>query len=100
MPLTHFDKTANPEAVSEVLRRDGAVVVTDLAEPTLIDTIVDELRPKLDTSGLISQSDFNGSRTLRSGGILSTAPSAAPLIDHDTVVGVADATLLPFCATY
>lgn len=100
MSLTHFDRTANLGAVAEVLRRDGAVVVTDLAESAIIDTIIAELRPQLDTTGLNSRSDFNGDRTLRSGGILSTAPSAAPLIDHDMVVGVADEILLPYCATY
>lgn len=100
MSLSYFEKMADISGIVEALRRDGAVVVTDLAESSLIDTVIAELRPKLDASGLDSESDFNGSKTLRSGGILSTAPSAAPLIDHDMVVAVADAILLPFCATY
>ncbi len=100
MPLGYFDGTANTGAVVEALRRDGAVVVTDLAEPGLVDTIRAELRPHLDASGLKTRSDFNGSRTLRSNSVLSTAPSAADLVDHDMLVGVADAILLPHCATY
>ena len=100
MPLSYFDRTADTGAVVEALRRDGAVVVTDLAEPGLVDTIRAELRPHLDASGLKTRSDFNGSRTLRSNSVLSTAPSAADLIDHDMLVGVADAILLPHCATY
>jgi ectoine hydroxylase-related dioxygenase (phytanoyl-CoA dioxygenase family) len=84
----------------EALRRDGAVVVTGLAEPRLVDTVRAELRPRLDASGLKSRSDFNGSRTLRSNSVLSAAPSAAALVDHDMLVGVADAILLPHCATY
>jgi ectoine hydroxylase-related dioxygenase (phytanoyl-CoA dioxygenase family) len=32
--------------------------------------------------------------------VLSAAPSAAALVDHDMLVGVADAILLPHCATY
>ncbi len=83
MPLSYFDGTADTGAVVEALRRDGAVVVTDLAEPRLVDTIRAELRPRLDASGLKSRSDFNGSRTLRSNSVLSTAPSAAGLVDHD-----------------
>ncbi len=100
MPLSYFDGTVDTGAVVEALRRDGAVVVTGLAEPRLVDTVRDELRPRLDASGLKSRSDFNGSRTLRSNSVLSAAPSAAELVDHDMLVGVADAILLPHCATY
>ncbi len=100
MPLSYFDRTVDNGTVVETLRRDGAVVVTDLAEAGLADTIRAELRQGLDASGLKSRSDFNGSRTLRTNSVLSTAPSAADLVDHDMLVGVADAILLPHCATY
>ncbi len=100
MPLRYFDRTADTGAVVEALRRDGAVVVTDLAELRLVDTIRAELRTDLDASGLKPSSDFDGCRTLRSNRVLSTAPSAAYLVDHDMLVGVADAILLPHCATY
>ena len=101
MPLSEFERTADIAAVVEALRRDGAVVVTELAESDLVDTIIAELRPQLDADGLKARSDFNGSRTLRcSTSVLSTAPSAADLVDHDMLVGVADAILLPHCATY
>ena len=101
MALTCLEKTVDTGTVVEALRRDGAVAVTDLAEPGLVDTIVAELRPRLDASGLKSPSDFDGSRTLRTAtSLISTAPSAASLVDHDMVVGVADAILLPHCATY
>ena len=100
MPLSYFDRTADTGAVVEALRRDGAVVVTNLADPRLVDTIRADLRQRLDASGLKSRSDFNGSRTLRSNSVLSTAPSAADLVDNDMLVGVADAILLPHCATY
>ena len=52
MPLSYFDRTADTGAAVEALRRDGAVVVTDLAEPRLVDTIRAELRTDLDASGL------------------------------------------------
>ena len=101
MPLSNFQRTADIGAVVEALRRDGAVVVSELAEPGLVDAIRAELRPRLDADGLKTCSDFNGSRTLRcSRSLLSSAPSAADLIDHDMLVGVADAVLLPHCATY
>jgi ectoine hydroxylase-related dioxygenase (phytanoyl-CoA dioxygenase family) len=101
MSLNSFEKTADIGAIVEALRRDGAVVVNELAESSLVDAIRAELRPQFDAYGLKARSDFNGSRTLRySTGVLSGAPSAADLIEHDVLVGVADAILLPHCATY
>jgi len=101
MPLTYFDRTTETGSVVEALRRDGAVVVKELAESSLVEIIRAELRPQFDAYGLKTRSDFNGARTLRcSTSLLSSAPSAASLIDHDMVVGVANAVLLPHCATY
>ena len=100
MPLAYLDRTADTGTVVQALRRDGAVVVTGLAEHSLVDTVLAELRPQLDASGLKSLSEFNGDRTLRFNNVLSTAPSAAGLVDHDMVVGVANEILLPHCATY
>jgi hypothetical protein len=101
MPLAYFEKTTETGSVVEALRHDGAVVVTGVVEPGLVDTIREELRPRLDKSGLDTRGDFNGDRTLRvEARVLCTAPSAANLVDHDLVVRVADEILLPHCATY
>jgi len=100
MPLTYLDRTAHAGAVVEALRRDGAVAITNLVAPQLADTILGELRAPLDESGLKARSDFNGELSLRFNSVLSSAPSAAALVDHDMVVAVANEILLPHCATY
>jgi hypothetical protein len=100
MAIRNFESTADLGTIVEALRRDGAVVVMGLAEPGLVDTIRTELRPHLDAARLRTRSAFNGSATLRSSSVLSTAPSAAGLVDHDMVVAVANTILLPHCATY
>jgi hypothetical protein len=100
MSLTYLDRSADAVAVADVLRREGAVAVTELVEPQLVDTVAVELRPQLDAEGLKSQSIFNGDLTHRYGGVLRTAPSAADLVDHDAVVGVANEILLPHASTY
>ncbi len=100
MPLTYLDNSAETTAVVEAMRRDGAVVVSSLVEPRLMDTVTAELRGRLDASGLETSSDFNGDKTLRTNSILMSAPSAAALIDHDLVVAVANEILLPYCASY
>ncbi len=100
MPLTYLDRTADAETVAGVLRRDGAVAVKGLIKPELADTVAAELRPQLDAKGLKSRSIFNGDLTRRCGGVISTAPSAAELVDHDLVLDVVDEILLPFASTY
>lgn len=102
MPIREFDKSTDTSTLVETLRRDGAVIVNDVAEHDLIDTITTELRPLLDKNGLRGSSTaFDGDTTLRaSEGMLATAPSTANLIDHDLVVAIADEILLPHCATY
>ena len=52
MPLTYLDDTADSGVVVAALQRDGAVAVTGLAKPGLIDTAVAEPRPQLTTSGV------------------------------------------------
>lgn len=100
MPLTYLDRSADPIAVADTLRREGAVAITGLVEPDLADRIAAELRPQLDAKGLESQSIFNNNLTKRYGGALQTAPSAAKLIDHEMVLDVLDDVLLPFASTY
>ncbi len=100
MPLSYLEGSAAVDDVVAALRRDGAVAVNNLVEDTLVDQVAAELRAPLDASGLRSASDFNGDKTLRISNVLTTAPSSAALVDHDMVVAVADALLLPHCATY
>lgn len=100
MTIQAFEKDADPVMVASVLRRDGYVIVKELAEPDLIDAVRAELRPELDSNGLDTESNFNGSLTNRISNVLAVAPSAADLVGHDMVVDVANEILLPHCASY
>ncbi len=101
MPIARFGSTADADSILDAMSRDGAAIVTGLAEPAVVDSIRAELRPHLDARGLETESDFNGSLTLRIySSLLGLAPSAAALVDHDLVIAVANRALLPHCATY
>lgn len=101
MPITSLLPTSDIGDIVDALRRDGAVIVSRLADEQRIEAVRAELRPQLDAYGLGTVSDFNGSRTLRCHtGLLANTPSAAALVDHDMVIDVADAILLPHCANY
>ena len=101
MPIARFEPTAAIAAIVAAMQSDGAAIVTGVVEPGLVDSIRGELRSLFDARGLETRSDFNGARTLRAySELLRVSPGARELVDHDLVVAVADAVLLPHCATY
>ena len=100
MLLMSFDADASPAEVVDVLRRDGGVIVRNLAPVELIDACAAELRSSLDEFDDSQRTGFSGPKTLRCGGVLRYAPRCAELIAHPMVLSVADAILLPSCADY
>lgn len=100
MPLSQFGPDTEISSVIEALRRDGAVIVTNLITPDIADAVRKELRSELDSRGLEQESDFNGSLTNRVSNVLAVAPSAAAILEHDHVMAIANEILLPHCAAY
>ena len=100
MLLQSFEANASSSAVVEVLRRDGGVIVRELAPVGLIDACAAALRASFAAFDESQRTDFSGSKTRRCGGVLRYAPSCAELIAHPRILEVADAILLPSCAEY
>ena len=100
MALQNFGPTASPAEVAAATLRDGAAVITNLVPVSLADTIAGELRENMDTFGYRSQREFAGLETNRCHHVLEQAPSSVAIIEHDMVMGVADAILLPHCESY
>jgi ectoine hydroxylase-related dioxygenase (phytanoyl-CoA dioxygenase family) len=100
MSLTSFDANASLTIVIEALRREGAVILHNLAPVAVIEAVAGELRPELTRFGEGQRTDFSGRKTLRCFGVLRYAPSASELIAHQVVLDVAAGILLPSCAEY
>ena len=100
MAIEYFDRDAPSEDVIAALNRDGAAVVTDQVSGEVADAVLAELRPYFDREGRLTESDFNGYKTLRTSGILARSRTSAELIGHPRVMEVADAVLLPHCVNY
>ncbi|MCX7347432.1 MAG: phytanoyl-CoA dioxygenase family protein [Alphaproteobacteria bacterium] len=98
MSLKSFKANESPANIIDALRRDGGVIVREVAQVSLVDTVAAELRKELDSFD--KSSDFIGRKTRRCGGVLAYSPSSAKLIAHRLVLDVADAILLPHCAEY
>ncbi len=100
MTLPTFAATASAADIAAATLKDGAAVVTELVPAGMADTVASELRDHLDTLGHRSRRKFVGFETNRCHHVLDESPNAISLISHDTVMGVADAILLPHCESY
>ena len=100
MDIESFDEDASFEHILSSLRSTGAVIIRDLADRDQMDALSKELRPRFDDCFLDGQSAFDGTKTNRFNRVLTNAPSAAPLVEHEMVVAIADEILLPHCANY
>ena len=100
MPIEFYPRDVESAEVIASLLRDGAVVVHEQAEHSLVDRVLADLREPFDSIGKLDQNDFNGYKTLRLSSILAISRASAELVAHARVMDVADAILLPHCVNY
>ena len=85
--IVHLPATAPVDEIHVVLRRDGALVIDDLADPALIDRIAAEMAPYVEaTPG--GSDDFSGRTTKRTGALVARSPASRGLVQHPTILGV------------
>jgi len=82
---------------SDVLDRDGYVVIERAIDDELVARICAELAPYLDDAAPRGRNDFEGFSTNRVYALLAKAPSIAELVEHPAVVELLDHVLLPDC---
>jgi ectoine hydroxylase-related dioxygenase (phytanoyl-CoA dioxygenase family) len=100
MNLQHFSTAAQLDQLVGALRRDGAIVVRELASADVINDVKNQFQTRFAVPSNLGQSEFAGMQTIRIAGVLGHAPSAASLITEATVLQVADSVLLPHCEAY
>jgi ectoine hydroxylase-related dioxygenase (phytanoyl-CoA dioxygenase family) len=90
--LVHLPPTATAAEVHEVLARDGALVVDELADLDTVGRINDEMAPFVDaTPG--GSDDFSGRNTRRTGALVARSPASHALIRHPLILDVAGTLL-------
>jgi hypothetical protein len=85
--LNHVPADTSPEEISDLLRRDGYVIVDNLASADLMDAIDDDLAPHFETTPL-GYNAMIGRRTRRTGALVARSPACRTLIRHPTMMGV------------
>jgi hypothetical protein len=86
MALTHLPPDATPEAVAEVVKAEGAVIVDRLAPLELLDRIAVELAPFMAATPT-GPDDFSGSNTRRTGALIARSEACRDLVLHPLSLG-------------
>ena len=98
--IEYFQPEAHTRDVVTALRRDGAAIVLNQVSTDVVDAVLADFRGPFDEYGRITESDFNGYKTLRISSVLGVSLNAGALVAHPRVMEVADAILLPHCLNY
>ncbi|MGZ4683829.1 MAG: phytanoyl-CoA dioxygenase family protein [Acidimicrobiales bacterium] len=92
MALEHLPATADADAVTAALERDGAVIVDDLLDPATCDRIAGELEPSLAATPT-GPDDFTGRNTRRTGALIARSATCRDLVMHPLALATAGAWL-------
>jgi ectoine hydroxylase-related dioxygenase (phytanoyl-CoA dioxygenase family) len=92
MSVVHLPASASVEEIHEVLHRDAALVIDDLASHEQIHAINAEMAPFIEATPSGSD-DFSGRRTKRTGALIARSPSSHALIQHPSILGVTEKLL-------
>ena len=88
MGIVHCPPDTSAEELDAIIRRDGALVIDDLASAGLIDRVGAEMMPFIDATPMGSD-DFSGRMTARTGALIARSPSSHELIQHPLILDVA-----------
>jgi ectoine hydroxylase-related dioxygenase (phytanoyl-CoA dioxygenase family) len=92
MSVVHLPATAGIDEIHEVLQRDAALIIDDLATAEQVEAVTTEMAPYVEATPPGSD-DFSGRNTRRTGALIARSPSSRALIQHPTVLGVAERLL-------
>jgi ectoine hydroxylase-related dioxygenase (phytanoyl-CoA dioxygenase family) len=98
MPVAHVTPDISADELDAILRRDGAVIVDDLADESTIDAIADEMAPHIEATPYGSDA-FAGRATKRTGALVARSATGRRLVQHPLVLDAA-ARLLDKATTF
>jgi ectoine hydroxylase-related dioxygenase (phytanoyl-CoA dioxygenase family) len=92
MTIQHLPADSAKEKISEIIDRDGAVIIDNVLDRATIDAINSEVSPYLEAAEKGSD-DFEGYQTTRIGGLVARSPSSHQVIMNPMVLDAAAHTL-------
>jgi ectoine hydroxylase-related dioxygenase (phytanoyl-CoA dioxygenase family) len=84
-PLEHLPANTSGVTITELLKRDGAVIIDNLVPAAAMDDIAAELKPWFDATPFGPDS-FSGRRTKRTGGLVARSPLCREIVMHPLIL--------------
>ena len=97
--LQHLPPETSVEALIEVLTRDGALIVDDLAPSPRRARVMAEIGPYIDATS-VGRDAFTGVATTRTGALVARSPACRDLVIEPLVLAACELFLLPACDRY
>lgn len=97
MGLQTLDPDCTVEDIAAAMERDGACIIRDMLPPEKLKALQDETAPWIEQTadGL---DDWSGRKTKRTGGLIARCASVREIAVNPLILGVANATLGPYCS--
>ncbi|MBI1329784.1 MAG: phytanoyl-CoA dioxygenase family protein [Alphaproteobacteria bacterium] len=86
--LEHLPASSAPEKITEILNRDGALIIDSMLTPGEMDSVAEELKPWMDQTPF-GPDDFSGRHTRRTGALVARSPKCRQLVMNPLVLGAA-----------
>ena len=83
------------DAIVEVMRRDGAVILENMIDETVIESLLDQLMPYVEKTAT-GRDEFSGHNTQRTGALVARSPACRKLVMKQRILDAAKGFLLPF----
>ncbi|MDP7067702.1 MAG: phytanoyl-CoA dioxygenase family protein, partial [Acidimicrobiales bacterium] len=93
--LAYFDSDADKDDILNVLRDDGACVLTDVMSDDLRGRLNSELGPLMEATPT-GRDDFTGKLTGRTGALVARSEASRELVMHPTITELAQQFLEPY----
>ena len=87
---------ASTEEILDILKRDGALILTGILSPADLDEVRAETMPYIDATPN-GADDFVGHNTTRTGALVARSAKCRDLVSHPTIVKAAETFLKPYC---
>lgn len=94
--LTTLPATSNTDAILEVIKRDGAVILSNALGAAELQRFRDELDPYMQATEN-GQDEFTGRSTTRTGALVARSAQARDMVMNSSVVAAANKFLEPYC---
>tara|TARA_R110000824_G_scaffold155226_4_gene327684 strand:+ start:3967 stop:4878 length:912 start_codon:yes stop_codon:yes gene_type:complete len=94
--LVSLPASANTDEILDVLKRDGALIVTNVLDADDLKQLRTEIDPYVEATAF-GRDNFTGSHTTRTGALVARSAKSRELVMHPTILKAANEFLKPYC---